>query len=76
MNFDISENSSRQAIHYDIHGSPECHYTVAMKIGSVNVSKYRKLLFYLSLYEEKNYDNTILLNFTGLLIHVIDEFDH
>lgn len=53
MNFDISENSSRQAIHYDIHGSPECHYTVAMKIGSVNVSKYRKLLFYLSLYEEK-----------------------
>lgn len=53
MSFDISENSSRQAIHYDIHGSPECHYTVAMKIGSVNVSKYRKLLFYLSLYEEK-----------------------
>lgn len=53
MNFDISENSSRQAIHYDIHGSPECHYTVAMKIGSVNVSKYCKLLLYLSLYEEK-----------------------
>lgn len=70
MNFDISENSSRQAIHYDIHGSPECHYTVAMKIGSVNVSKYRKLLFYLSLYEEKIMTiqyYLILLGFSNML---------
>lgn len=70
MSFDISENSSRQAIHYDIHGSPECHYTVAMKIGSVNVSKYRKLLFYLSLYEEKIMtiqSYLILLGFSNML---------